>query len=71
MSKEEQKQAPTPGPFYFDEVDDGHFGIWSEETGALIAITQTGVHEPFTANKTITPEEESANAALIVKALNL
>ena len=55
----------TPGPWYADDLEP-NLGIWSEQTGALVARTQVGQHEDC--GILITSSEEEANARLIAAA---
>jgi len=58
----------TPGPWYADDATNGHLGIWSEQNGALVAVTEQGEREDTTH---MTDNEEAANAALIAAAPEL
>lgn len=49
----------TPGPWYCDGAEFGDLGIWSEATGALIALVKPGMHE---SGETMSEEEVAANA---------
>lgn len=61
----------TPEPWYADDLDGTHLGLWSRVTGALVAQTRRGAHEDSNFDLTgMQTTEEDANAARIVDCVN-
>lgn len=59
--------AHTPGPWYTDDAEEG-YGVWSENTGAMVSITTRGLHY---GTRQISEGEELSNARLIAAAPDL